>query len=324
MGIWPLGGGSKEPVQPQGAIDPNEGPTLTTVGKEFDKRYKRDVWWIEHKTQLRTAGVVFLFAVEGLLGLIGLWAFADYFLINYVEEGRLVESFFAGAENLHAVVQTQVPQALDLGNVQILPTQGKFDVLAMITNPNADHVAQVRYRIVYDDRETEERTAILLQETTMPLVAFNVDQPRPRNPRVLIDQVEWWRIDAHAVPDPIAWKQARLNIAFDNLQQDTGLQIGDQVVSRTLADITNKTGFGYYSIDVFVLLKRGGSVIGVNRTVMSNLLPREERPFQLDWFGGSPVAQTIEVYPIVNLFDDSVYLSSDTTPATDRRDTLKR
>ena len=305
-------------------IDPNQGPTLVQAEKEFDKRYKRDIWWIEHKEQLRRSGVVFLFVVEALFGLIGVWAFVDYFLIHYVEEGRLVESFFVGADNLHAVVQTQVPRSLEVGEVDVLPAQEGFDVFTLITNPNADHIARVRYRMTYDDRESAQNTVMLLQEATVPLVEFHVAQPRPRNPRVIIDSVEWWRIDAHSIPDPLAWKQARLNVAFTDVRQDTELKIGDQIVSRTLANVVNKTGFGYYDLDVYVVLKRGGSVIGVNRTVLSNLLPREERAFQLDWFGGSPAAQTIDVYPVVNLFDESVYLPSDTVPNIDRRDLLNR
>lgn len=324
MGIWPFGGGSKEPKAPQGAIDPNKGPTLAQAGKKFDKRYKRDVWWLENKSNFGKAGVLAVIVIEVVLGLIGLWAFVDYFVFDYVEENRLVETFFVGADNLNSVVQAQVPLDLEVGDARVVSAQGEYDVISIVSNPNEGHVAQLSYRLVYGDRSSEQRQVIVLQGSEVPLVEFGIEQPRPTSPRVAIDNVEWWRIDSHTIPDPIAWRDARLNLEFADLRHDSDLQIGDEIVSRTTANLTNKTGFGYYDVELFIVLKRGGSTIGVNRTVLSNLMAREERQFQLDWFGGSPTAQAVEVYPVVNLFDDTVYLPETADADTDRRDIERR
>lgn len=324
MGIWPFGDSSKTSKTPQGAIDPNQGPTLAKAGKDTEKRYKRDVWWLENKSNLGKAGVLAVIVVEVVLGLIGLWAFVDYFVFDYVEENRLVETFFVGADNLSSVVQAQVPLDLIVDDARVVSAQGEYDVIALVENPNEGHVAQLSYRLVYGDRSSEQRQVIVLQGTETPLVEFGIEQPRPTSPRVVVDDVEWWRIDPHMIPDPIAWRDARLNLAFEDLRHDSDLLIGDEIVSRTTAQLSNKTGFGYYDVDLYVVLKRGGSTIGVNRTVLSNITPREERQFQLDWFGGSPSAQSVELYPVVNLFDDTVYLPENAETDTDRRDIERR
>lgn len=322
MAIWPfsLFTGSTKESAPKGPADPNKGPTLGALGQQYEKRYKREVWWLENRSALEKGIILFVILVEVVLGLIGLWAFVDYFVIDYVEENRLVETFFVGAGDLHSVVQAQVPSDLQVGGARVVSAGGVYDVIAIASNPNEGHVARVSYRLAYDDRSTEQRQVVIMQGMEVPLVAFEVEAPRPRNPQVLVDNVEWWRIDAKTIPDPVAWRDARLNLQFEDLRHDNDVTIGDQVVGRTTASLRNATGFGFYEVEVYVVLKRGGSTIGVNRTQVTGLEPREERPFQLDWFGGSPSAQAVEVYPVVNLFDDTVYLPEEGTADTDRRD----
>src|SRR3989338_7884246 len=105
--VWPfsLFEKSKSPVVPVVMI-PNTSPDAPTLGhapKEVETRYKREGWWLEHRVGLRRFGVGVLIAIEVAAALAGLWAFADYFLLDYVEEQRLVGSFFEGAGDLRLV-----------------------------------------------------------------------------------------------------------------------------------------------------------------------------------------------------------------------------
>lgn len=321
MKLWPFGSTSSEPTPTQ-PPDPNAGPTLRAPDEAFEKRYKREVWWLENHGTFGKLLVLLVIALEVTLGLIGLWAFADYYLLDYVEEQRLVQTFFEGNENLTQAVQAQVPQEVLVDDARVVVSQGAYDVIAMAENPNRGHVAQVTYRFVYGDRSSEQRQMVLLQESRVPLVSFGIEAPRPTNARVVIDKVEWWRIDAHTIPDPLAWKQARLNLQFTDLVHTNDVTIGERVISRTTAQLTNASGYGYYEVPVYVVLKRGGAVTGVNRTILTNLQAREQRAFQMDWFDGTATASSVEVYPVVNIFDSSAYLPSDAEAQTDVRDSV--
>ena len=91
-------------------------------------------------------------------------------------------------------------------------------------------------------------------------------------------------------------------------QHSSDLVIGDRSFGRTTFKIRNKTGFGYYEVPITVVLKRGNSLVGVNKTTISSLQSLEESMIQVDWFDNAPSASTVEVYPELDLFDEANYM----------------
>ena len=325
--IWPFSLFIK-PTEPAAPSTPAPstvptGPTLGAAPKEVETRYKREVWWLEHRRGLRKGGIVALVIIEAAMALIGLWAFADYFLIDYVDEQNLIGSFFEGAEDLKLVTEAQAPLPLAVSEPRTVTTGSGFDVVALVDNRNEGHVAQISYRWVFGEESTEQERLVILQDTTVPLAAFGVGK-RPSNPELVIDKTEWWRVDRHTIGDPVAWKNARLNLVTVDARHDNDVVVGDETFGRTTLTLNNQSGYGYYAVDLFVILKRGGATVGVNETTVSNLEPREERRVQLDWFDATPSPDTIEVYPVVNLFDDTVYLPPQGEDAPDPRDAVRR
>ena len=296
---------------------------LLEAEEKSDKRYKREVWWVENRPLLKKIGIWAIVVVEVVVGIIGIWAFVDYFLIDYVEEQRLVESFFVGTDNLSAVVLEQVPQNLSVSDARVVSSSGTYDIVSFVENPNEGHVAQITYRFEYSGDSSEQETVVVLQDESQPLVLFNLAE-RPRSAQIVVDDVRWWRVDRHSVPDPMAWKDARLNFEISDLNHSNDVTIGDRTVGRTTMKLHNKSGFGYYEIDLYIALKRGGTVVGINRTSLSSLMPNEERMVQVDWFDKTTSPSSIEVYTVVNLFDESVYMPEDVDPELDRRDTRER
>ncbi len=325
--IWPfsLFTKSEKPVvaTPIAPIVSPDAPTLGYAPKEVETRYRREVWWLEHRVGLRRFGIGVLIAIESAAALVGLWAFVDYFLLDYVEEQRLVGSFFEGASDLRLVTEAQAPESLTISEPRVVTTGSGFDVVALINNPNKGHVARISYRWVLGEESAQQEQLILLQDTEVPVAVFGVGK-RPVNPELVIDTTEWWRIDRHEIPNPVAWKDARLNLVTSDVRHDNDVILGDETFGRTSLTLKNQSGYGYYALDVFVILKRGGATVGVNRTTISNLEPREERFVQLDWFDATPSPDTIEVYSMVNLFDETVYLPQQSDADPDPRDAVRR
>lgn len=158
----------------------------------------------------------------------------------------------------------------------------------------------------------------------MPVVAFAQERPRPQNAELVIENVNWLRIRPNFVTSPIQWRNDRLNLDVANVTHDDRFTIGDTNFGRTTFDLTNASGYGFYDVDLFVVLKRGSATVAVNRTTLSDLEPLETRPIQLNWFESAPSATDVELYPVVNLFDPEVYLSIEGEAQEDLRDALER
>ncbi|MBT6254203.1 hypothetical protein HOI83_03165 [Candidatus Uhrbacteria bacterium] len=322
MAIWPFSIFSSEdktaPVMEE--MKQGDKPVLLKAEKEADKIYKREVWWLEHKTGLRKGVVIFLIGVEAVFGLIGLYAFADYYLIDYVEEQQLVSTFFEGTGDLQAINTRQQPTELRFEDAVSIQSGQRYDILAFVENANVDWIAEVTYHFEYGDTQSEQEVVVVNQQTRLALTKLGLDGARDRTPRITIDNIRWQRINAHAIPDPILWKTERWNFEVSEITHDTDIEIGDRAFGRTNFTIKNKTGFGYYEVPVTVILKRGNTLVGVNRTTLSNLRGLEERTIQVDWFDTAPSASVVEIHPELNLFDEANFIPAGADDELDRRD----
>ena len=227
--------------------------------------------------------------------------------IDYAREQALVNTFFDGASALHETAQNQAPTDLVLRAPAVLASGDAYDVIAFVENDNEAWLAQLTYHFTYGGRASEPQTVVLLQGETAPVVAFGVDAPRPSSPALVVDDVAWWRISKNDIPYPLAWKEERLNLkTIGEPVHDNDIKIGSKTFGRTTFTLKNASGFGYYEVDLFVVLRRGGALVGVNRTVLSNILPLEQRSVQVNWFDKyrqPPRLNCIRAY----LFDESVY-----------------
>ena len=94
-----------------------------------------------------------------------------------------------------------------------------------------------------------------------------------------------------------------------------------EVYGRSVFSLSNDTAFSYYDVGLFVLLKRGSAIVGVNKTTLSTLNSGEETDVTVNWFGTLPSVSQVEVIPELNIFDLGVYkpLMGETTRDTRTR-----
>ncbi len=319
MGIF----SSKKPVSVAAPdVDPNDAPTLAAESRKTQKEFDRAIWWVEHRDAVKRVGIGVLIALEILVGLIGLWQFVDYYVFDYVEEQRLIDSLLASPEQLYTLAREQAPLDIVVAPPVVLASGSGYDVLSFATNENEGWVARLTYHMRLGDVPQKTEQVILLQGEKAPLVLFEVEGARPRNPDIVVENVEWYRIDTTRIPFPVQWKEERLHVEAQNVEHDDQFRIGSKTFGRTTFSLANKSGYGYYEMDVFVVLRRGGAPVAVNRTVVSDVLPREVRPIQINWFDTTPRATDVEMFPRVNLFDPSVYRPESVEASVDVRDTL--
>ncbi len=290
--------------------------------KEGANKYRFSLWWVEHRAVLKKIGIRSFMVVDALILLFVFWNLIDAFAIRYDKEQQAVsEVAVLNQEDLHAYTVSRVANALSVADTQVFSTgNSQYDLYTEVDNTNEDWWAEFNYKFVYDGGETKEVTGFILpsQKKSVAELAVQSDSVLQMAQFQLI-AVSWHRVDHHLISDYKKWSFDRLNIEIKSptFLQDT--QIKDTTISRTTFTVVNHTAYSYFHPTFIVLLKRGSTVIGVNRTGLQSLDSGEAQDVALSWFGTVPGSAQVEVVPDMNLFDRNIYKALVGAPSIDTR-----
>ncbi len=290
--------------------------------KATEKFYKRSQWWISHRARLKHVGFGVWIALDVFLVSFTLWVFVDTFLIHYeTERGLLRSLLIENPTTLYATsrVQAATPLTIDGTPTVLASGDGAWDVVGFMTNPNEDWWAEAVYQFTYGaDTATSPNTAVLYPKTTQPLLALGIKNGQPTNANLRLLGLRWHRIDPHTIPDFSAWKTERLNLVVADAAF-SGVLGGEKTLGRSTFSVANQSAFGYWSVPLAILLKRGSAIVGVSTTSLEQLEAGETRRVSLTWFESIPGVGEIEVVPLLNLFDASNYLPARSERSRDTR-----
>ena len=276
--------------------------------KATEKFYRRSRWWISHRERLKRIGLGVWIALDLFLVAFALWVFVDTFLIRYESERGLLRSMLVENPNTlytNSQALSARPLTIDGAPTILASGDGAYDFVGFVTNPNKDWRAEVAYQFTYGAEEsTEPEMALVYPNETRPILALGVESARPANAKLRVLSLRWHRIDPHAIPDFSAWKAERLNLVVADAEF-SGISGGGETLGRSTFSVTNRSAFGYWSVPLAVLLKRGSAIVGVSTTSLEQLEAGETRRVNLTWFESIPGVGEIEVVPLQNLFDAS-------------------
>ncbi len=282
---------------------------LLEEDKEFRRHYKISLWWVEHREQLRKLGLAFGVAIGGLLTVFGLWTFTDSFLIGGEAERVDVARMAIVGRELNAYSLATAAKDLETSVITVLPSStGKFDFATTLTNPNTDWWATFTYTFQVGDINTPVEHGYILPDEEKPLLALAAPfASAPSNAEGQISNLVWHRVDKRVTGPYEAFAKDRLAIEITNRLFSTDVQLDGKPLGRVSFTAENHTAFSYYDLTLTIILRRGTSIVGVNRTTLSSLEAGQNQEVAVNWFGPLPSASEVQVIPEVNIFDLSSY-----------------
>jgi|SaaInlStandDraft_5_1057022.scaffolds.fasta_scaffold36423_2 hypothetical protein len=290
--------------------------------KEFKRFYKLSLWWVEHRASLRRLGIGLIAAFDVVLLLFVAWVAIDTYAISFDAERRVVaEAVAFGQSDLHAYTLANAADDLEVTQEKVFSIgEGRYDLFAMLLNSNDDWWATITYHFTTDEGDSEITTGFILPSEEKPIVdiAFESDS-NVSDAELVLDSVDWHRVDHHMIHDYQAWEDDRLNLLVDSASFSKQTEFENDIFGRASFQLTNSTAFSYYEPRFFILLMKGSNVVGVNRTSLSDFESREEVKVDLNWFGTLPSVTNIEVVPEINLFDLDSYKALDGETTRDTR-----
>ena len=278
--------------------------------KEFKRVYKLSLWWIEHRALLKKVGYGVFIVFDVLVLLFVFWVFLDTYAVSYdSEQSAIVRMVALGQEDLHAYTLANAAKPLRESIVRILPTgRNSYDFYTILTNPNDDWWAEFTYSFSSSLGKTSVERGFILPGEEKPVSIFSIESTTPITQATLeIVDIQWKRVDRHAIPDYQNWAEDRLSLEISDIVFEKDFQIDTESIGRTSFTVQNNSAYSYYEPRFYILLKRGAHVVGLNRTVLGSLDSGESQEVIMNWFGTIPSVNKVEVIPEVNIFDLNVY-----------------
>lgn len=281
-------------------------------GQLTEKSLSWGYWWVTHKVQVRKwfsiSLAVFGFATLGY----GLFGYADWFFGSGVKERLVLGQMTRQLIPYSSYNEARAPQPLEqLDNYALAAGAGKYDLLATVKNPNTRWMARFSYHFEDGATKTESRPGFVLPGDTTYLeqLGYKSDNGLSRATLVM-ENLAWKRVDPHLTqPNYETWAAARLNMRILNpafARPAAGDLLG---TSRATFTVENDSAFSYYKVGLLVTLwGDGGLLIGTNRITISDLRAGDSRPVEAVWYGDVPGVKSVEVKPLVDIFDEKIYI----------------
>lgn len=278
-----------------------------SVGGVTESELRWSEWWVNHRDQVRKGAIGVFIAFDAVLLLIGLWGFADWLALGGLKEEQAIRQMTGPNYGRFAGVGLQEVQ---LGAPFVLPgASGKIDILAPIENRNERFWAEVEYRFVVGGVELPSLETFVLPGQAKYLAYLGAPADGGASVELKIERRLWHRAGTFGAESQQAVYDTRLDIRAENPVFVPSDPLATTPVSRADFTLANHTAFGYYDIDLLVLLYRGDAVVGVNTLRVDRLDAGERRDMQLFWYQVLPLVSRVEIVPDINIYDESVYRS---------------
>lgn len=289
-------------------------PTDNRVGAGFTEgELQFASFWVRNRIILRQFGYGVLMIVNVALWGYSLWGIVDAYVLSYERESRMTQEI---AENQFIATRLAAnrPQDVSVSTVDVFQgTDDRLDFLVEASNANTEWWATFTYRFNVNGELTPKRSGFILPGQTRYLGEFGY-APRAAGARggvLVVDEVRWHRLEPVQVGDDYnAWIERRDQFRADDVQFNIGQLSGSRRLSRTSFTLVNPSAYGFWQIQLYVVLKRGGTPVAATAVTLDRIAPGEARPVNIDWFENLPGVTATEVMPILNFLDESAYIST--------------
>ncbi|MFA6429779.1 MAG: hypothetical protein WCV84_04760 [Patescibacteria group bacterium] len=267
-------------------------------------------WWVRHGDALRKNGHRFLIAFSVLCWSYAFWVVLDTYAISYPKEQRITQTILRNQLSLQTL-QEAAPQALNPSQVQMFETTGnRRDIVAQLSNANPQWWAEFSYRFNIDGTLTATRTAFILPNSQRYLTELGWSG-NGRSPALVFDDIRWHRITPTAVDgDYQRFYDKRLKLTFTDVTYQQDVDYDGKKVGQTAFTLKNASGFGYWNMDLMVILYRQGIPAGITQINVRDIKPGETRPITIHWFENLDGIAKTDIQPVVNVLDQNVFLPS--------------
>lgn len=279
------------------------------TGDLNSKKLGYGIWYVGHMVWIYRGIVGTLVLLSVVLWGVSLWKWAMYIAETQKYTQMRVElTQFPNLTPLHNVFSPQDVQVL---SADVLPGGvDKYDAVAEVSNGNEYFMVSFDYQFLLNGQSTESFSAVLLPGEVRPIGVLGLNESALTSDVVpVFENIRWSRINPHQVKRPLDWQSEHLDFTVNNFVF-TPSQVGDGALAHTIAfDLTNNTPYSYFEPTFYVGLYNGANtLVGIVPLTLPGWRSLETKSVDLRSFVRNLQVSTIEVFPLINIYDEAVYL----------------
>ncbi len=269
------------------------------------------VWFVQHKPVLKTIGLLLLLIIAIPLFLYGIIGWGMYLISGFDKDRALEIQVRQTAINFDAVQQKLAPQPLSFGTTLAFQSgEGRYDLVTSVSNNNPFHVAKMRYHYLFSQGSSVIIETVLLPGATRPMVAFGVaSEGTPIGARLVVDEIDWDRIDNHTITAPQEYVQDRTEVTVGAVTFFRKGSTGELDTHRIEFSVTNNTPYSYWQGEFLVLYYHQGELEGVAPLSLPQFRAGQTRTVDLRSLSPTLTVSSVELVPLMNVFDPATFMA---------------
>lgn len=289
----------------KGVYEKYDDPSGDFTGQEL----KYSFWYVRHRLLIHRIVIIFLIVLSAGTGLYSLFQLGTYVLFG-LGQSSAVDQSLTSFENYTLSQPRFAPQPLQVVATNVFSGGvGKYDLVADVVNPNPRFRVSFEYYFSYNDAKTVLQTTTLLPGEHRPVASLGLmGEVYPTNATLVIQNIAWQRLSNHDYLDPTAWQNERLNFLVSNFEfapQLDGSSANAETIRFTL---TNQSAYSYKVAKFYVGLYLDQNLVGVLPLTIDAFKSSASKQIDLRSFGANFEVNDVKVFPLINVYDDSVYL----------------
>lgn len=270
-------------------------------------------FWVRNRILLRQIGYGILITICSVLWLFVLWSLLDAYAISYPREERIPRLITSNQVTIESL-RTIAPEPIQTSDVNVFDTTGgRKDMLVEITNTNERWAATFTYRFNMGGALTEERESFVLPNSQRYLTELGYTPEAAANTAdLIVENVQWVRVSPAKVGESYGqFAERRLDFSFEEITYESDVEFSGQTISQTAFVLNNNAPYGYWEVDLTIILYRADRPVAVTTITERDIKPGESRQLEIHWFDNISGVSRTDIRASVNILDDSAYLPTE-------------
>ncbi len=278
-------------------------------GEFTGQELKYGFWYVRHRLLLYRILVGTLMALAAGTAFFSLFALGKY-LIFGLQESAEVDRGLTSFENYTVLNSRFAAKPLEVLSTAVYSGGvGKYDLVADVVNSNPRFLVTFDYYFSFNGTKTPSQTTTLLPRENRPVAYLGLSADTYPDSAVLtIDNIAWKRLSNREFLDPETWQRERLNFLVSNFEfipqfDESGANA--EIIRFTL---TNQSAYSYKTARFYVGLYLDQNLVGLLPLSLDNFTSLASKNIDLRSFGSNLSVNEVKIFPLVNVYDDAVYL----------------
>jgi uncharacterized membrane protein (Fun14 family) len=266
-----------------------------------DKQIERSLWFIKNQALIKKIVILIL-----LITIFILYGFSLLKFINIKIQETKQENLEPTMINFQSWYEKNKPRELTIINKSIIPlTNNRYDIVVEMKNPNEKiAITELKYKFVYDNQNSDEKSTFFLPGETKKLVDFGVESNKiirtfeieiieTKFNRLKTSEIEQYNKNIFVISNEITH--------FNNREANARNWIEFTVI--------NESPYNWAETKFLVSLNLGSKLIAINEIKTEKFYAQEEKILKASWFQKIPSYVTLKIEPETNILDPKNYIN---------------